>query len=145
MKIIAVGASVTGLAAAAALADQGHEVLLLEREAAAAPSTLEEAGTDWPRPTVPQAAHSHAFGSRGTNLLRDRLPDVYEALLAAGAGTVNLADFPPPMLGDLERKPSDDDLNMITTRRSTFEWVLRDRALARPGVTVRTLARPSAA
>ena len=138
MKIIAVGASVTGLAAAAALADQGHEVLLLEREAAAAPSTLEEAGTDWPRPTVPQAAHSHAFGSRGTNLLRDRLPDVYEALLAAGAGTVNLADHPPPMFTDFERKPEDDDLNMITTRRSTFEWVLRDRALARAGVTVRT-------
>jgi 2-polyprenyl-6-methoxyphenol hydroxylase-like FAD-dependent oxidoreductase len=137
MKIIAVGASVTGLAAAAALADAGHEVLLLEREAASPPSTLDEAADGWARPTVPQAAHSHAFGSRGTNLLRDRLPDVYEALIAAGAGIVNLADYPPPMLGDFERRPEDDDLNMITARRSVFEWVLRDRALSRPGVSVR--------
>jgi 2-polyprenyl-6-methoxyphenol hydroxylase-like FAD-dependent oxidoreductase len=137
MKIIAVGSSVTGLAAAAALADAGHEVLLVEREAVDPPSTLDEAADGWARPTVPQAAHSHAFGSRGTNLLRDRLPDVYEALLAAGAGTVNLADYPPPMLGDFERRPEDDDLNMITARRSVFEWVLRERALARPGVSVR--------
>ncbi len=137
MKIIAVGASVTGLAAAAALADAGHEVLLVEREAATPPSTLDEAADGWARPTVPQAAHSHAFGSRGTNLLHDRLPDVYDALVAAGAGTVNLADFPPPMLADFEREPSDDELNMLTVRRSVFEWVLRDRALSRDGVSVR--------
>jgi len=138
MKIIAVGASVTGLAAAAALADAGHEVLLLERESATPPSTLDEAADGWARPTVPQAAHSHAFGSRGTNLLHDRLPDVYDALVAAGAGKVNLADYPPPMLGDFEREPSDDELNMLTVRRSVFEWVLRDRALSREGVSVRT-------
>ena len=138
MRIIAVGASVTGLAAAAALADAGHEVLLVEREAADPPSTLDDAADGWARPTVPQAAHSHAFGSRGTNLLRDRLPDVYEALIGAGAGTVNLADYPPPMLPNFERRPEDDDLNMLTVRRSVFEWVLRERALSRPGVSIRS-------
>ena len=138
MRIIAVGGSVTGLAAAAALSDRGHEVLVLEREAAEPPSTLEEAAEGWPRPTVPQAAHSHAFGSRGTNLLRDRLPDVYSALVEAGAGEVNLANFPPPTLGQVEHVPADDLLNMLTVRRSTFEWVLRSRALAREGVSVRT-------
>ena len=95
MRIIAVGGSVTGLAAAAALADRGHEVLILEREVAAPPSTLEEAANGWARPTVPQAAHSHAFGSRGTNLLRDRLPDVYSALVDAGVTTI-LVQEPPP-------------------------------------------------
>jgi 2-polyprenyl-6-methoxyphenol hydroxylase-like FAD-dependent oxidoreductase len=138
MKIIAIGGSVTGLAAAAALSDRGHEVLVLEREATAPPSTLEEAAGGWPRPTVPQASHSHAFGSRGTNILREQLPDVYAALVEAGAGEVNLADFTPPTLGPVERIPSDDLLNMLTVRRSTFEWVLRDRVLAREGVTLRT-------
>jgi flavin-dependent dehydrogenase len=138
MKIIAIGGSVTGLAAAAALSDRGHEVLILEREAAAPPATLEEAADGWPRPTVPQAAHSHAFGSRGTNLLRDKLPDVYAALVEAGAGEVNLADFTPPTLGPVTRIPSDDLLNMLTARRSTFEWVLREKTLARAGVTLRT-------
>ncbi len=138
MKIIAVGGSVTGLAAAAALSDRGHEVLVLERETAEPPSTLEEAANGWPRPTVPQAAHSHAFGSRGTNILRTQLPDVYAALVEAGAGEVNLADFTPPTLGPVERVPSDDLLNMLTVRRSTFEWVLRSKALARQGVSLRT-------
>jgi flavin-dependent dehydrogenase len=138
MKIIAVGGSVTGLAAAAALSDRGHEVLILEREATPPPSTLDEAANGWPRPTVPQAAHSHAFGSRGTNILREQLPDVYDALVEAGAGEVNLADFTPPTLGPVERIPSDDLLNMLTVRRSTFEWVLRARTLARSGVSIRT-------
>ena len=138
MRIIAVGGSVTGLAAAAALSDRGHEVLVLEREATDPPATLAEAANGWPRPTVPQAAHSHAFGSRGTNLLRSQLPDVYDALVEAGAGEVNLADFPPPTLGQVERVPDDDLLNMLTVRRSTFEWVLRSRTLARHGVSVRT-------
>ncbi|MCA1655358.1 MAG: tryptophan 7-halogenase, partial [Pseudonocardiaceae bacterium] len=138
MKIIAVGASVTGLAAAAALSDAGHEVLLLEREATEPPSTLAEAADGWSRPTVPQAAHSHAFGSRGTNILRDKLPDVYAALVEAGAGEVNLANFTPPTLGPVERIPSDELLNMLTVRRPTFEWVLRARALGRPNVSLRT-------
>lgn len=138
MRIIAVGGSVTGLAAAAALADRGHEVLVLEREAATPPSTVEDAAGGWPRPTVPQAAHSHAFGSRGTNILRTQLPDVYDALVEAGAGEVNLADFTPPTLGPVARIPSDDLLNMLTVRRSTFEWVLRSRVLARAGVSLRT-------
>ena len=138
MKIIAIGGSVTGLAAAAALSDRGHEVLVLERETTSPPSTLDEAANGWPRPTVPQAAHSHAFGSRGTNILREKLPDVYAALVEAGAGEVTLADFTPPTLGPVERIPSDDLLNMLTVRRSTFEWVLRAQVLARPGVSLRT-------
>ena len=138
MRIITVGGSVTGLAAAAALSDQGHEVLVLEREAASPPATLEEAADGWARPTVPQASHSHAFGSRGTNILREKLPDVYKALVEAGAGEVNLANFTPPTLGPVERIPSDDLLNMLTVRRSTFEWVLRSRVLARSGVSLRT-------
>jgi 2-polyprenyl-6-methoxyphenol hydroxylase-like FAD-dependent oxidoreductase len=138
MKIIAIGGSVTGLAAAAALSDRGHEVLILERESTEPPATLAEAANGWPRPTVPQAAHSHAFGSRGTNILREQLPDVYAALVEAGAGEVNLANFTPPTLGPVERIPSDDLLNMLTVRRSTFEWVLRSKVLAREGVSLRT-------
>jgi 2-polyprenyl-6-methoxyphenol hydroxylase-like FAD-dependent oxidoreductase len=117
MRVIAIGGSVTGLAAAAALADRGHEVLVLERESTEPPATLAAAADGWARPTVPQAAHSHAFGSRGTNILRDRLPDVYAALVEAGAGEVNLADFTPPQLGPVERIPSDDLLNDV--RRSS--------------------------
>ncbi|HEX4831660.1 MAG TPA: FAD-dependent oxidoreductase [Trebonia sp.] len=134
-SILVIGGSVAGIAAALALADAGHEVEVLERSADALPETI-DAAASWQRPTVPQGVHSHAFASLGCNLLRDRAPDVYEALLAAGAGEINLADYPPPMLRDFTRQPGDDNLRMVITRRSTFEFILRERALARPGVTL---------
>lgn len=137
MRIITIGGSLTGLAAAAALADQGHEVLVLERDGASPPQDIAVAA-GWERPTVPQEAHSHAYGSLGTNLLRDRLPDVYEALVAAGAGEIRLTDSPPPSLVGFAPEPGDEQLRMLTCRRPVFEWVLRERSLSRPGVTSRT-------
>jgi 2-polyprenyl-6-methoxyphenol hydroxylase-like FAD-dependent oxidoreductase len=133
-KAIIAGGSVVGLGAAIALADRGHQVEILERLPGQAPTTIDEAAA-WQRPTVPQAVHSHAFASLGCNLLRERVPDVYEGLLAAGASEINLADYPPPTLPEFRRLPSDESLRMVLCRRSTFEFVLRQRALARPGVT----------
>ncbi|HEY0804757.1 MAG TPA: tryptophan 7-halogenase [Pseudonocardiaceae bacterium] len=137
MNIVIIGGSVVGLGAAIALSDQGHQVEILERAAEPFPSTVDEA-FGWPRPTVPQAVHSHAFASLGCNLLRDRATDVYDGLFAAGATEVNLADYHPPMLRDFVRQPEDDNLRMVITRRSTFELVLRQRALSRPNVRVTT-------
>lgn len=135
--VIVIGGSVVGLGAAIALADRGHQVEILERSTDQAPSTVEDAAT-WVRPTVPQAVHSHAFASLGSNLLRDRARDVYDGLLAAGGSEVNLADHPPPTLSGFHRQAADDNLNMVISRRSTFELVLRQRALARPGVRMTT-------
>ena len=134
-NVIIAGGSVVGLGAAIALADRGHRVEILERLPDPAPSSIDEAAA-WQRPTVPQAVHSHAFASLGCNLLLRRAPDVYEALLAAGATEINLADYPPPTLRRFSRQPADAELRMILTRRSTFELVLRWRALARPGVSL---------
>ncbi|ONI87890.1 hypothetical protein ALI144C_08110 [Actinosynnema sp. ALI-1.44] len=136
-NVIIVGGSVVGLGAALALADHGHQVRIIERSADQPPSTVEEAAS-WRRPTAPQFLQSHAFASLGCNLLRDRARDVYDGLRAAGAGEVNLADYSPPTLGDITRRPEDDDLRMVLSRRSTFEHVLRERTLARPGVSVTT-------
>ncbi|HYS34808.1 MAG TPA: FAD-dependent monooxygenase [Pseudonocardiaceae bacterium] len=135
--VIVIGGSVVGLGAALALADRGHQVEILERSADEFPTTVAEAA-DWHRPTVPQALHSHAFASLGCNLLRDRARDVYDGLFAVGATEVNLADYVPPMLRDFQREPGDDNLRMVITRRSTFELVLRQRALARKGVRLTT-------
>ncbi|ASW56792.1 NAD(P)/FAD-dependent oxidoreductase [Plantactinospora sp. KBS50] len=137
MKIIIVGSSVVGLATALALADQGHQVELLERVTGPLPDTVDEAAA-WQRPTVPQSVHSHAFASLLCNLLRDRAPDVHQGLLAAGGREINLADHVPPTLENFQRQPADDDLRMVVTRRSTFELVLRQRTLSRPGVTLST-------
>jgi 2-polyprenyl-6-methoxyphenol hydroxylase-like FAD-dependent oxidoreductase len=136
MRIIVVGGSVVGLATALALADAGHRVEVLERDAGPEPDSLDEAARQQ-RATVPQAVHSHAFASLACNLLRDRAPDVYRGLLDAGGKEINLVDFAPPTLQPVERRPGDDDLRMVTVRRSTFELVLRRRAVERPGVRLR--------
>ena len=131
--VIVIGGSVGGLSAALALADRGHQVQIVERNSEPYPQTVTEAA-EWRRPTVPQAVHSHAFASLGCNLLAERAPDVYDALRAAGCDEINLADYTPPTLADFEREPADERLRMIISRRSTFELVLRQRVLSRPGV-----------
>ena len=53
-KIIVLGAGVCGLAAGMLLAQDGHEVTVLERDDAAAPGTPQQAWESWTRPGVNQ-------------------------------------------------------------------------------------------
>jgi 2-polyprenyl-6-methoxyphenol hydroxylase-like FAD-dependent oxidoreductase len=133
---VVIGGSVSGLAAALALADAGHHVRILERHPAPPPDTVEGAHREWNRPTVPQAAHSHAFASLGCNLIRERAPDVYAALIDAGATEIRLGERMPPTLSDRSPRPGDEQLLMLGCRRTTFEAVLRREVLRRPGVRV---------
>src|SRR4051812_995343 len=83
-SVVVMGGGVAGLATALLLAREGHRVTLIERdslqsggEAAAAP--------EWPRGGIPHFLQPHAFIPRGRSELRRHLPDVYAALLGAGA------------------------------------------------------------
>jgi 2-polyprenyl-6-methoxyphenol hydroxylase-like FAD-dependent oxidoreductase len=132
-----VGGSISGLAGALALSRHDYDVEILERDPNPPPDTIDGAHAHWLRPTVPQAAHSHAFGSLGVNLLLERAPQVYEALVAAGAEQIQLAERMPPTLPDRSRQPGDEQLRMLGCRRSTFEFVLRREVLALSGVRLR--------
>jgi 2-polyprenyl-6-methoxyphenol hydroxylase-like FAD-dependent oxidoreductase len=141
MRVAIVGAGVAGLGSALALAHDGHDVVLLERDATPLPETPDEA-FEWKRRGAPQVRHSHAFLARMRNLLRDRLPELRERLLAAGATEVAWGDMLPPTLEDRAPRDGDEDLAMLCCRRTTFEWVVRhaalgtDRVELRDGVTV---------
>jgi 2-polyprenyl-6-methoxyphenol hydroxylase-like FAD-dependent oxidoreductase len=137
MRIAIVGGSVAGLSAALLLARDGHEVVVLERDAMHLPATPLEAFESWDRRGAPQVRHSHAFLARLRNLLRDRAPDLLAALLAAGAEELRYADLLPPTLLDRAPRPGDDDLVMLACRRITFEWVLRKVALGEPQIRFR--------
>ncbi|MGI9148703.1 MAG: hypothetical protein ACR2IK_19505 [Chloroflexota bacterium] len=95
------------------------------------------AGSSAFRPTAPQVVQPHAIYARGYQLLRDRLPDVYQALLAAGVVEAPLWTQMPGSLADTAARPGDEQLTALMTRRSTVDWVLQRTALAEPGVTVR--------
>jgi 2-polyprenyl-6-methoxyphenol hydroxylase-like FAD-dependent oxidoreductase len=75
--------------------------------------------------------------ARAHQLLRDRAPDVLDALLDAGATELRFTDNLPPTLTDFEPRPGDEELVAIACRRTTFEWVLRRVALAEPAVELR--------
>lgn len=133
MRVAVVGGGISGLGAALMLARQGHRVSVLERDDTPMPPTP-DAAFSWDRRGAPQVRHSHAFLARLRNILRDEHPDVYEALLAAGASEIRFGDDLPPTITGFERLPGDDELVMLACRRTTFEWVLRRAVMAEPGV-----------
>ena len=136
MRVVVIGAGVAGLISALFLARDGHQVVLLERDATPLPEDADAAFT-WDRRGAAQVRHPHAFLARLRNLLRDELPDVRADLIAAGASEVAWQDFAPETLDDRTAQPGDEDMALIACRRTTFEWALRRAALRTERVELR--------
>lgn len=138
LDVVVVGAGIAGLGAALALSRDGHRVRIIERDDAPMPADVEGA-FDWDRRGVPQTRHPHAFLGLARTILRDRYPDVLAALRDAGVHEVSLAasnsQFP---MSDEVRQVllADDDLQLLATRRTTFEWVLRRVVTAESNVAI---------
>jgi len=135
MQIAIAGAGVAGLATATALAAQGHDVRLLERDAAP------DDPARWHRPGVPQARHSHAFLARLRCLLAEREPQLLAALLASGVRELCFAELAKPWFGELAPDPGDDALVLLASRRASFEWALRRYVEDLSGVELRSGVR----
>jgi 2-polyprenyl-6-methoxyphenol hydroxylase-like FAD-dependent oxidoreductase len=129
--VVIAGGSVAGLATALALSRLGREVTVIERDVLTDAGDA-DAAFAVERKGAPQTHQTHGFLARLTVVLRERFPDVLDALHRAGAETMTLTGS----LGQPE--PGDEDLNVLIVRRSTLEWVLRDAVRHQPGVTIRT-------
>ncbi len=121
-RVVVIGGGIGGLGVGLFLAPRGHDVTVLERDGAGVPSTTGEAWEDWDRSGVPQFRQVHLFNARSRALLRDDAPHVLAALHDAGAGLVHL------------NGPDDDELVRLTSRRTTYEMVLRRSVLNDPRV-----------
>lgn len=128
-SVAVLGAGVSGLSAALALARAGHEVILVERDEVDAGAALD--AVDWPRQGIPHFLQAHAFTARGRRELRTLFPDVFQALLDAGADDIDLR---PKLRGPL--RPEDEELAILGVRRPLIEWALRRAVLAEHGVHV---------
>ena len=125
-----------GMAAAMMLADDGHEVTVLERDAAPPPPDPDSA-FDWDRRSVAQFGLGHILLTRGTRILEQQLPSAYELLASNGGFPFNLVEFLLGMQPDATPEPEDERFAQLTGRRSTLEWALATAAADHPGVTVR--------
>ena len=96
MDVVVCGGGVVGMAAAMMLARDGHEVTVLERDAAAVPASATEAWDHWDRVGVPQFRQPHNLFPRFRQILEDELPDVLQGLLDAGGTWVGLLDAKRP-------------------------------------------------
>jgi 2-polyprenyl-6-methoxyphenol hydroxylase-like FAD-dependent oxidoreductase len=130
LRVAVLGAGVSGLAAALALARAGHEITLIERDDLQVGEALDS--VDWPRRGVTHFLQAHSFTARGYKELREAFPDVAQALLDAGADDIDLARKMP----GVEREPGDRDLRMLGIRRPLIEWALRRAVVAEPNVRV---------
>ncbi len=137
-RIVVVGGGIGGLSAALLLGRAGHRVTVCERDPAPAPAGADEVWTAWPRPGTPQARLGHAFLSGFQRELGRRLPDVLDAVLAAGAPRLDMTTWMPD---GGERLPQDAELSMVRARRPVVEAVLRRAAEAEPAVWVRAGCR----
>jgi 2-polyprenyl-6-methoxyphenol hydroxylase-like FAD-dependent oxidoreductase len=130
--VVVVGAGIGGLAAAMALSRAGCRVTVVERDDTPMPDDVEGA-FDWDRRGAPQVRHTHGFPALIRVILRDRYPDVLAALLDAGVLEVSI--MPPVVPEDAPGYEQDAaDLQVLSCRRTTLEWVLRRCAMAEPSV-----------
>jgi 2-polyprenyl-6-methoxyphenol hydroxylase-like FAD-dependent oxidoreductase len=141
MRIVIAGGGGAGLLAALMLARAGHEVVVFERDRLEPAADVESAAAIAFRPTAPQIVQPHIVMARCRELLLQRLPDVYDGLLAAGVIEAPLWMQMPTSLSDTASWPDDERLTSLMTRRSTADWVLHRAVGAEPRVELRCRAR----
>jgi 2-polyprenyl-6-methoxyphenol hydroxylase-like FAD-dependent oxidoreductase len=136
-KIAILGAGVCGLATGMLLARDGHDVTVLERDAAPAPAARDDAWEHWARGGVAQFRQPHYLHPRVRHILDAELPDVRDALVAAGALRFDTLQTAPPSLPRFERRPDDERFVTLTARRATLEHVIARAAAAEPRLEIR--------
>jgi flavin-dependent dehydrogenase len=136
VRIVVVGGSVAGLLTALVLARTGHEVVVVERDDLAPAPDVETAAAAAFRASAPQIVQPHVVLPAFREVLQDRLPGVYEDVLAAGAREASLVSQMPMGITDRAPLPDDERFTFLFSRRATVDWVLARAARAEPGIAV---------
>jgi 2-polyprenyl-6-methoxyphenol hydroxylase-like FAD-dependent oxidoreductase len=134
---IVLGAGMCGLASGMMLARDGHRVTVLERDPAPVPDSPEAAWERWGRRGIAQFRQAHFLQARVREVLDAELPDVQQALAAAGALRLDPVARMPTSLSERDARPGDERLVTWTARRPTLEHAFARAAEAQEGMEVR--------
>ncbi len=117
------------------LANDGHDVTVLERDPALPPSP-DTAWDQWDRKGVNQFKMLHFFLARFREVADVELPGLTDAMVAAGALRMNpLAGIPDEVTGGWQQ--GDERFDTVTARRPVGESVIASIAAATPGLAIR--------
>ncbi|MFF4507842.1 FAD-dependent oxidoreductase [Streptomyces sp. NPDC001401] len=132
--ILVLGAALGGLQTALLLAEDGHDVTVLERDADPAPADAESAWSRWRRPGIPQLRLTHLPLARWLQLAEAHLAGLVGQLTAAGAVRMNVLAPEPGLRGAL--RAGDERFDTLAARRSLLESVAT-RAAEAAGIRIR--------
>jgi flavin-dependent dehydrogenase len=135
-KVVVMGAGVVGLTTAMLLNQDGHDVVVVERDAAEPDGDHEALWSEWERRGVNQFRLLHYFQPGFRVRLERELPAVVDALDAAGAIRHNVLALVPAQLSGGFRN-GDEQYEALTARRPVMEAALARSAVSMPGVDVR--------
>lgn len=136
MKIVSVGGGVVGLTTAMLLARDGHQVTVLERDAAGPPATPQGAWDDWERRGVNQFRLLHFIQPGYRGIAEREIPELLDDLTEAGALRLNILELVPEELSGGTR-PTDAEFTALTGRRPVVEAAVAGRAARTDGIEIR--------
>jgi 2-polyprenyl-6-methoxyphenol hydroxylase-like FAD-dependent oxidoreductase len=117
------------------LANDGHEVTVLERDPTPPPPP-DTAWDEWDRRGVNQFRMLHFFLPRFREVVEAELPGLTDAMVAAGSLRYNpLVGIPEAVTGGW--RAGDERFDTVTARRPVAESVVASLAEVTPGVTIR--------
>jgi 2-polyprenyl-6-methoxyphenol hydroxylase-like FAD-dependent oxidoreductase len=135
--VLVLGAGMAGLFTALALAPGERRVTLLERDPPPPDGGPDAAFFDWKRRGVGQLRHSHGFLARMRAVIAARHPALLEQLREAGCREIEFFEMTPVALrAAYQPEVGDDEMVILTSRRTTFELMLRRYVEALPGVAI---------